>query len=137
MAEGMSRPQPGVTRDTEFFWEGIRDGKLLIQKCSDCGILRHPCRPMCGDCQSTNWESIEASGKGTVHSYTVMHHPPVPGYGFPIPIGLIDLEEGTRIVANIKGGEPDDIHIGMKVECLIEAAGEDDDLMLPFFYAVK
>ena len=92
---------------------------------------------MCGDCQSTNWESIEASGKGTVHSYTVMHHPPVPGYGFPIPIGLIDLEEGTRIVANIKGCEPDDIHIGMKVECLIEAAGEDDDLMLPFFYAVK
>ena len=123
--------------DNAWWWQGFRDGKLLIQKCSDCGILRHPCRPMCGDCQSTNWESIEASGKGTVHSYTVMHHPPVPGYGFPIPIGLIDLEEGTRIVANIKGCEPDDIHIGMKVECLIEAAGEDDDLMLPFFYAVK
>ena len=123
--------------DNAWWWQGFRDGKLLIQKCSDCDVLRHPCRPMCGECQSLNWDSIEASGKGTVHSYTIMHHPPVPGYGFPIPIGLIDLEEGTRMVANIKGCEPDDIHIGMKVECLIEPAGEDDDLMLPFFYAVK
>ena len=82
------------------------------------------------------WDSIEASGKGTVHSYTVMHHPAVPGYGFPIPIGLIDLEEGTRIVANLKGCEADDVFIGMNVECLIEPASEDDDLMLPFFYKV-
>ena len=144
-AAGEAAAQPAKPRrirspegpDNAWWWQGFRDGKFLIQKCSDCGVLRHPCRPMCGECQSLNWESIEASGKGTVHSYTIMHHPPVPGYGFPIPIGLIDLEEGTRVVANIKGCEPDDIHIGMKVECLIEPAGEDDDLMLPFFYAVK
>ena len=123
--------------DNGWWWEGFRAGKLLIQKCSDCGVLRHPCRPMCGGCQSTKWESIEASGKGTVHSYTVMHHPQVPGYGFPIPIGLIDLEEGTRIVANIKGCEPEDVFIGMNVECIVEPASDDDDLMLPFFYKVK
>ena len=58
---------------------------------------------MCGKCQSTEWESVEASGKGTVHSYTVLHYPPIPGYDFPIPVGLIDLEEGTRIVSNIVG----------------------------------
>jgi len=92
---------------------------------------------MCGQCQSTDWEAIEACGRGTVHSYTILHHPPMPGYEIPIPIGLIDLEEGTRIVANLKGCELDAIHIGMKVECAVEAAGEDDDLMLPFFYAVK
>ncbi|MDJ0867529.1 MAG: bifunctional MaoC family dehydratase N-terminal/OB-fold nucleic acid binding domain-containing protein [Myxococcota bacterium] len=123
--------------DNAWWWQGFRDGKLLIQQCSDCGALRHPCRPMCGKCQSTNWEAIVASGRGTVHSYTIMHHPMVPGYDFPLPIGLIDLEEGTRIVANIKGCELDDIHIGMKVEGIVEPASEDDDLMLPFFYAVK
>ncbi len=123
--------------DNGWWWQGFRDGKILIQKCSDCGTLRHPPRPMCGECQSMSWESIEASGKGTVHSYTIMHHPMVPGYDFPLPIGLIDLEEGTRIVANIKGCEPDDVHIGMKVEGIVEPASEDDDLMLPFFYAVK
>lgn len=124
-------------RDNGWWWQGFRDGKILIQKCSNCGKLRHPPRPMCGQCQSARWESIEASGKGSVHSFTIMHHPMVPGYGFPLPIGLIDLAEGTRIVANIKGCEPDDIHIGMKVEGIVEQVSEHDDLMLPFFYAVK
>jgi uncharacterized OB-fold protein/acyl dehydratase len=123
--------------DNGWWWQGFRDGKLLIQKCSSCGVLRHPCRPMCGECQSTEWESIEASGKGTINSYTLLHHPLVPGYDFPLPIGLIDLEEGTRIVANIKGCKPEDIQIGMKVEAIVEPASEDDDLMIPFFYAVK
>jgi uncharacterized OB-fold protein/acyl dehydratase len=123
--------------DNAWWWQGFRDGSLLIQKCSSCGKLRHPPRPMCGACQSSDWESIRASGKGTVHSYTILHHPPIPGYDLPIPIGLIDLEEGTRIVANIKGCEPDDIHVGMKVECVVEDVSEDDDLKLPFFYAVK
>jgi len=123
--------------DNAWWWQGFRDGKLLIQKCSACGKLRHPPRPMCGACQSTSWEALEASGRGRVYSYTVLHHPRVPGYDFPLPIGLIDLEEGTRIVANIKGCEPEAIRIGMPVECVVEPAGEDDELMLPFFYAVS
>jgi uncharacterized OB-fold protein/acyl dehydratase len=123
--------------DNGWWWQGFRDGKVLIQRCSDCGVLRHPCRPMCGECQSTNWDSIEASGKGTVNSYTLLHHPLVPGYDFPVLIGLIDLEEGTRIVANVRGCTPEDLHIGMKVECIVEPVSDDDDLMLPFFYAVK
>ena len=122
--------------DNAWWWEGFRNNKLLIQKCSDCGVLRHPPRPMCGECQSTSWETVEASGRGTVHSFTVIHYPPVPGYDYPLPVGLIDLEEGTRIVANIKGCEPEDIHIGMKVEGIVEQASDDDDLMLPFFYKV-
>jgi uncharacterized OB-fold protein/acyl dehydratase len=123
--------------DNGWWWQGFRDGKLLIQKCGECGTLRHPPRPMCGRCQSTKWQPVQASGRGSVHSYTVIHHPPVPGYDFPIPVGLIELEEGTRLVANIRGCKPEDIHIGMKVECVIEPAGPDDDLALPFFYAMS
>ncbi len=118
--------------DNKWWWDAMQEEKLLIQKCSDCGVLRHPPRPMCGQCQSTNWQGIEASGKGTVHSYTILHHPIIPGYDFPCPVGLIDLEEGTRIVANIRGCELDEIHIGMKVECMFEDV--DDDFRLPFFY---
>jgi len=121
--------------DNQWWWEGCDEGKLLIQKCSDCDVLRHPPRPMCGQCQSTNWQSIEASGKGSVHSYTVLHHPMIPGYDLPLPVGLIDLEEGVRMVANVKGCEVDDIHIGMKVECVFEDV--DESMKLPFFYAVK
>jgi hypothetical protein len=69
-----------------------------------------------------------------VYSYTVLHHPPIPGYDFPCPVALIDLEEGTRLVANIAGCKPEEIHIGMKVECRIEAV--DETLKLPVFYPV-
>ena len=84
------------------------------------------------ECQSTSWGSVESSGKGTVYSYTVLHHPPIPGYDYPCPVGLIDLEEGTRIVANVVGCELSDIHIGMKVECRFEDV--DENTKLPFLY---
>ena len=90
---------------------------------------------MCGKCQSTAWESIESSGKGSVHSYTVLHYPPIPGYDFPLPVVLVDLEEGTRVITNIAGCEIDDIRIGMKVECRFEVT--EGDIRLPFFYPVK
>jgi uncharacterized OB-fold protein len=66
-----------------------------------------------------------------VHSYTIMHHPPVPGYGFPIPIGLIDLEEGTRIVSNVVDCKPEDVEVGMQVRGFIHT--DDDGFMLPLF----
>ncbi len=121
--------------DNAWWWEGIDAGLLLIQKCRDCGALRHPPGPMCGACQSSRWETTESSGEGTVYSYTVLHHPPIPGYDFPCPVVLIDLQEGTRLVANIAACKPEEIHIGMKVECRIEDAGEG--MKLPFFYPAR
>jgi uncharacterized OB-fold protein len=70
-----------------------------------------------------------------VHSYTILHHPPIPGYELPLPVGLIDLEEGTRLVANIGGCKPEDLRIGMKVECLFEDV--DEAMRLPVFFVVK
>ena len=65
-----------------------------------------------------------------MNSFVIMHHPPMPGYDFPVAVGLIDLDEGTRIVANIVDCEFDDIHIGMKVEARIEEVG---GITLPLF----
>jgi uncharacterized OB-fold protein/acyl dehydratase len=118
--------------DNGWWWEAIDNGQLRIQTCNDCGALRHPPRPACAECQSFSWGSVESTGKGIIHSYTVIHHPPVPGYDIPIPVGLVELEEGTRVIANIAGCAHDDIHIGMKVECRVEDA--DETTKLPFFY---
>jgi uncharacterized OB-fold protein len=52
-----------------------------------------------------------------------MHHPPMPGYDFPAAIGLIDLDEGTRLVAPLLDCPFEEIHIGMKVEASIEELG--------------
>jgi uncharacterized OB-fold protein/acyl dehydratase len=130
-----TRMRPTLSHDNSWWWDGVNEGRLLIQKCSDCGALRHPPRPMCCECQSTAWGSIESSCKGTVHSYTVMHHPPIPGYHYPLAVALIDLAEGTRIVSNVEGCSPEEVHIGMPVVGRIESV--DDGFKLPIFHPAK
>ncbi len=126
-----TRPRPPLGHDNGWWWEGIKRGALLIQRCTGCGHLRHPPRPMCGHCQSTEWDSVVASGKGSVHSYVVVHHPQFPGFEYPLVAALIDLQEGTRLVSNIVGTDPKDVHIGMPVRLSIEAV--DERLQLPLF----
>jgi uncharacterized protein len=125
------RPRPPITRDNAFWWEGVKAGKLLIQRCGGCGTLRHPPRPMCPRCHSLAWDTVESSGKGIVHSFVVSHHPRVPAFDYPLAIGLIELEEGTRLVSNVVGIDPVDVHVGMPVEVFFEAF--DDELTLPQF----
>lgn len=132
--ERPKRPRPVITHDSLFWFEGAKAHTLLIQKCTACGTLRHPPGPMCHACQSLDWEPLEASGKGTIYSYVVNHHPKLPAFDYPLPIGLIELEEGTRLVADIVGIEPDDIEVGMAVE--VEFADHDPDLSLPQFRPV-
>ena len=108
------RPRPAITRDNEFFWRGVQDGKLLIQRCS-CGRLRHPPGPMCPVCHSLEWDPVEASGRGTVYSFVVAHHPPIPPFEYPNVIALVELAEGTRIVSNLRDVEPGEVEVGMPV----------------------
>ncbi len=116
--------------DNAWWWEGIDRGELLIQRCSDCGTLRHPPRPMCGSCQSLEWDAVASPGNGTLYSYTVLHHPQFPGYEYPIVVGLIELDEGTRIVANLDCA-PERVAIGMRLRASIEPV--DEELRLPIF----
>jgi len=122
---------PPLGHDNGWWWEGISRGEILIQKCSDCGKLRHPPRPMCGECQSIKWIGVKASGRGSVYSYVILHYPKFPGYEFPLACGLIELEEGVRMVTNIVGCQHSDIRIGMTGELVIEKV--DGDLDLPLF----
>lgn len=128
------RPAPGVSDDNRFFWEGAKQGKLMIQRCKSCGDLHHPPGPVCPQCHSFEWDAVEASGKGTVYSFVVMHYPEVPPFDHPNPIGLIELEEGTRLIAQLIGVKPGDVRIGQKVQ--VEFNTFDGDLTLPQFRLV-
>jgi uncharacterized OB-fold protein/acyl dehydratase len=125
------RPRPALTQDNGFWFEGARQHRLLIQRCKECGTLRHPPRPMCSECRSYEWGVVDASGRGTVYSYVVNHYPQVPAFDYPLAVGLIELEEGTRLVANVIGIDPADIRIGMPVE--VEWVDHDPELSLPAF----
>ena len=127
-----NRLAPTINRDTEFFYNGLRDHKLLIQSCSDCTTLRVPPRPMCGNCQSLNWEATESSGRGTVYSYVMPQYPPLPFFDYPYIVALVELDEGVRIVSNLREIEPSDVQVGMPVEVFYESFN-DDKLVLHQF----
>ena len=124
------RPRPAITHDNAFWFEGARHHELRIQRCRACGTLRHPPLPACGACGSLDWDTVAASGRGTLYSYVVVHYPQVPSFEYPLPIGLIELEEGTRVVADL-GIDPDDLTVGMALRA--QFVDYDDELSLPVF----
>lgn len=129
-----TRPRPGITHDNRFFWEGVRAGKLLIQRCAACGRLRHPPGPMCPGCRSLEWDTIESAGRGEVYSYVRHYHPQVPPFEPGHPVALVALDEGTRLVSDLVGVEPDAVHVGMRVQ--VEFNPVDHELVLPQFRPV-
>ena len=111
-----TRLAPTISPDTEFFWNGLREHKLLIQRCNGCGAVRNPPQPMCPKCRSLDWEPIEASGHGTVYSFVMPHEPKFPFFDYPYIVALVELEEGVRIVSNLTDIDPADVQAGMPVE---------------------
>lgn len=126
-----SRIAPAITADTEFFWNGLRENKLLIQRCGGCGQLRHPPRPMCPRCRSLQWDAIESSGRGTVYSYAMPHEPRFPFFEYPYVVVLVELEEGVRLVSNLTGVDPSAVTPGLAVQVYYQTF--DDGLVLHQF----
>ena len=85
----------------------------------------------CPECLSREYEWALASGRGTVYSFVVAHHPPIPPFAYPNLIVLVELDEGTRLVSNLIGVDPADAEIGMPVEVVFTRV--DDSLVLPLF----
>ncbi|ANS66397.1 hypothetical protein SLINC_4173 [Streptomyces lincolnensis] len=129
------RPHPVVNRDNAGFWDGVRQHRLLIQRCADCAALRFPWLPGCGSCGSPDWDTVEATGEGTVYSYVVMHHPPFPAFDPPYAVALIELTEGVRMISNIVGVPHDRVRIGRPVR--LEFQRYDDEVVLPVFRAAE
>lgn len=120
--------RPVISKDTEFFWDGLREGELRIQRWGD--TLRHPPGPMppSGDLDLKP-DYVVASGRGTVYSYVVHHHPPVPGKKMPFVVALVELEEGVRVLGELVGADPETVRIGQEVEAVFLEI--DDELTLP------
>lgn len=122
-------PRPGITHDNAFFWEGLKQRKLLIQSFN--GRLVHPPVPACPETGSLEWTTVEASGRGTIHSFVVMHHPQLPCFNYPLPVVLVELEEGVRIVANMIDTAVEDVCIGKAVT--LDFVEVEPDYVLPAF----
>lgn len=121
--------RPMIGRDSRFFWDGTAVGELRIQRCNACGALRFPPGPACQSCDAYDRGFVVAAGTGSVFSYVVHRHPPVPGKELPIVIALIDLDEGVRMVGEVVDVDADEMEIDMRLRVAFNRV--DDDLTLP------
>lgn len=128
----MSRPKPVIDQESQPYWDGAREHKLLVQRCAGCGQHVFYPRVYCPHCHGDELTWIQASGRGTVYSLTVVRRAAGPAFADDVPyvIGLIDLEEGVRLLSRIQVSDPDDARIGMAVQVAFE---DFDDLSLPVF----
>ena len=124
------RPRRAVDCDSRFFAAGLVRGVILIQRCAGCGLLRHPPQPICSRCRSFEWDTIEASGRGSIYTFAVHHAPPLPGLPTPNAILLVELDEGVRMIGDLIGDTADPaLAIGAPVTAAI-VADEGDDMLL-------
>lgn len=106
--------RPSSSKDTQFFWDGVKAHELRIQKRAD-GSLQHPPVPALWQDKEAPIDYVVASGKGTVFSFVVHRAPKVPGRTLPFVIALVELEEGVRMLGELRGVDPVSVEIGMQV----------------------
>jgi hypothetical protein len=107
------------------FWDGARDGKLMLQRERASGRAFWPPKPMYwkgGD----KLEWFEASGRGTIYSYVVGYEPFLPAFKHLLPhiMVLVELEEGPRLVGYMVDCRPEGMAFGMKVRVVFEQLTE-------------
>ena len=128
-----SKPVPAITPNMAEFFEGARQGQLLIQKCDQCGTLRFPAYELCSNCLSTRSHWAPVSGRGEIYSYNIMHQVYHPGFAAEVPyaVVVVELEEKCKFVSNLLGVKPHEIKIGMPVEVTFEKLS--DEVTIPKF----
>jgi len=128
-------PRPQIEPLTEPFWAAAREGRLVIQRCTDCGAFRHLPHAMCGSCQSPAHEWVASAGRGTVYTYTVITHPVHPATKAVLPynVAIVQLDDcgGVLVPGNVVDCPPEDVHVGMAVEVVFERV--DDEIAMPRF----
>jgi uncharacterized OB-fold protein len=127
---------PTPDNDSSDFWAAAREERFLIKRCSDCGRAHYYPRPFCPHCWSTKVEWEEASGRGELYTYSVVHSNDLPPFHQRVPYvaAIVDLEEGPRAMTNVVDCEFDDLQIGMPLQVAFREIS--DDYTIPVFKPV-
>ena len=128
-----TKPIPVPNEDSAVYWRGCNDGKLLLQRCGSCGHFRFYPRILCTNCSSLETEWVEASGRGAVYSYSVIHRAPSPAFKAEVPyvLAVVVLDEGVRMMTNIVDCAPDQVRIDMPVRVRFDRVS--DEIAVPKF----
>jgi uncharacterized OB-fold protein len=133
MSQTINKPVPAPDEISAPFFDGAREGRLMLQHCGACNRWSFPIRERCPHCFAAALEWRQASGRGTLYTFTIMHQVMNPGFASAVPynVAQVDLAEGVRMNANNIGIGNDQLHIGMTLQAVFEDVGEN--LRLPKF----
>lgn len=112
---GVPLPYPQPDRDTAEFWAAQNNHELKFQRCTHCGHVRYLVGPLCPECRSFDFEWTASSGRGVIYSYTVVRHQTHPAFPAPYTVLLVELEEGPRVIAQLRAPEGAQVEIGAAV----------------------
>ncbi|HVC44786.1 MAG TPA: zinc ribbon domain-containing protein [Candidatus Binataceae bacterium] len=134
MSDNAKKPTPVADDLSRAFWDGAKAGRLVIQRCASCGYYNHPPRPFCDACLSRELSFTPVSGRGRIHTFTVMHQRDVVGYEDEAPFVNIVVELAEQpmllMVANVPAAVRASVQIGASVEVYFEDRG---DAVIPQF----
>lgn len=125
--ELVGRPVPEPDESLAVFFAGARQGHLMVQRCGQCRAFLAPGSALCSECLGESLEWVEASGKGTLFTFAVVHQPYHPGFAKETPynIAVVELDEGPRLNTNIVGVPNEKLRVGMRLVATFERLAED------------
>jgi uncharacterized OB-fold protein len=139
MSTEYTKPLPVAQPESDHYWQQAANGKLVIQKCSDCKQAQFYPRVLCTHCGGQSLEWVESSGRATLFTFAIVHIAPHPGFRGDVPYisAMVELEDGVKMPSQVIGIEPDPehIHIGMPLQVVFEQV--TDEIALPKFQPVE
>jgi uncharacterized protein len=134
MSDEYKAPLPRPTPESRPFWDGCKSHELRVQRCRACGDAYFYPRNVCPNCLSRDVEWIRASGRGKLHTFSVVHaggrNPPLE---LPFVLAVVELEEGPRMLSNLVGVAADPVAIRCDMPVVVEFADVTDQISLPRF----
>jgi len=136
VTEAAKRPfrvLPQVTPENEHYWKGGARGELVFLRCGECRTYVHPPSPVCPSCLSKQLAPSAVSGRARLLTWTVNHHPWIPGFEPPYVIAIVEIPEqaGLRITTNLVNCSVDELRMDLPVRVRFEE--RDDGVFLPLF----
>ncbi len=130
---GFPVPQPSDRSGP--FWDGCREGRLVLPRCAACGEPALRAFAVCAQCNGTEVTWVESAGRGTLYSWTVVWRPPHPGFAVPYAPSVVALDEGWCFLSAVVGCAPEELREGMALE--VEFHPASDAVTLPYFAPVS
>jgi uncharacterized OB-fold protein len=133
MSESYERPIPVPDLISQGFWDGTAVGELRIQRCPRCGHFQFYPRAWCMHCTSLELDWYVASGRGSIHTYTVIRRHTAPAWKTLLPyvVAIVALEEGPRLMTNIVDCDPESVYVEMPVQARLTPITQE--IALPLF----